>query len=193
MKRVIAATAVALALPLLAACSGGTDLTPTADAVAPTHIEPDTTGAPAIAGGDEFCDLAVASVPVAEQIDAQTADMSTTIVEALAAGDMETINAWGSELAALDEQMLQFYADGRPFIEGDSVEGAWNLMEQFVRDYSLAVAEEAAAATDATDFTARMGEIVTDPGIQAAVNFSPAASGAIREYIVTRCGPVDAA
>jgi hypothetical protein len=188
MKRLLAATAVALALPLLAACSGNGP-SPTA---APTPLESEATKAPDIASGDEFCDLAVASVPVGEAIETKTADMSTTVVEALGAGDMATINTWGTELAELDEQMLQFYADGRPYIEGDSVEGAWNLMEQFVREYSLAVAQEAAVATDPTDFTARLGEIVQNPEVQAAVNFGPAAATNIREYIVTRCGPVDA-
>jgi hypothetical protein len=193
MKRLLAATVVAVALPVLAACSGGGEPIPTAEAVVPTHVEPDATATPDIAGGDEFCDLAVASVPVGEAIEAKTADMSTTIVEALGAGDMATINAWGSELSALDEDMLQFYAEGRPYIEGDSVEGAWNLMEQFVRDYSLAVAQEAATASDPNDFTARLGEIVQNPEVQAAVNFGPAAAASIRQYIVTRCGPVDAA
>ena len=193
MKRLIAATVVALALPLLAACSSDGGPSPTDEALAPTPDATESAGAPTIAGGDEFCDLAVASVPVGTAIEAQTADMSTRIVEALGAGDMATINAWGSELAGLDEQMLQFYADARPYIEGDSVEGAWNLMEQFTRDYSLAVAQEAANATDPTSFTARLGEIVQDPEIQAAVNFSPAAASTIHDYIVTRCGAVDAA
>jgi hypothetical protein len=192
MKRLLAATVVAVAMPLLAACSGSGP-TPTTDALEPTRSAPQATAAPDIAGGDEFCDLAVASVPVGEAIEAKTADMSTTIVEAIGTGDMATINAWGAELAELDEQMLQFYADGRPYIEGDSVEGAWDLMEKFVREYSLAVAQEAATASDPNDFTARLGEIVQNPEVQAAVNFGPAAAENIRQYIVTRCGPVDAA
>lgn len=193
MKRLLAATVVAIALPLLAACSGSPETPPTASAVAPTHVAPDPTTAPGVDGDDEFCVLAADAASLSEEIEAKTAGMSTTVVEAIASGDVATINSWGTELSALDEQMLQFYADGRPFIEGDSIEGAWNLMEQFVRDYSLAVAQEAATATDTEAFTVRLGEIVQEPGVQAAVNFSPAASAQINQYIVTRCGELGTA
>jgi hypothetical protein len=190
MKRLIAATVVALALPVLAACSGGGEPVPTAEAIATTEIDPGVSAAPDIEGGDPFCDLAVDAVETSLQIDEQTAGMNTIILAAIQSGDISAVNAWGAELSALDEEMLQFYADGRPYVEGESVEGAWTLMEQFVRDYSLAVATEAAAATDTTDFTARMAAIVSDPEIQAAVNFGPQAAATVREYIDGRCGAI---
>lgn len=188
MKRTFAVAVAAVALPLLAACSGSGAPDPTTGAPVTSDAAPATSDAPVIAGGDEFCDLAVDARGVAEQVEELTAGMTTTIGNAIASGDISVVNAWGAELSALDEQMLQFYADGRPYIEGEEVEGAWNLMEQFTRDYSLAVASEAAVATDTADFTTKMGAIVSDPGIQAAVNFGPAAAESVGTYIEERCG-----
>lgn len=195
MKRILSVSIAAVALPLLVACSGGgspASTTPGSPATAAPATSdaaaPGSTDAPIVAGDDEFCALAVEAQGVADEVTVLTADMNTTIVEALGTGDIATINTWGSELAALSQEMVDFYSNGRPYIEGQEVEGAWNLMEQFTRDYSLAVANEAATATDTADFTAKMGAIVSDPGIQAAVNFGPAAAQSVGAYITTRCG-----
>lgn len=198
MKRTIAVTIAVASLPLLVACSGGS--TAGSETGAPTAPEVTSaapggsggSGGSGIVGGDEFCDLAVEAEGVAQEVADLTESMTTTIATAIGSGDVGTINAWGSQLAGLSQQMLDFYANGRPYIEGEDIEGAWDLMEQFTRDYALAVANEAATTTDTVDFTARMGAIVTSPELQAAVNFSPAAAERIGDYVEARCGTTSA-
>lgn len=183
-----ASIAIAAALPLLAACTGDADdpasAAPTVDA---TSSAP-ATDAPVIDDtGDPFCDLAIETAPVGEEIASKTAGMSALLTEALTTGDVATINAWGADLAALDERMLGFYADGRQYIAGEPIEASWDDMESFVRDYSLAVATEAANATDTATFAARMGETATDARNQELMTAGPAAATAIRTYIDDRC------
>lgn len=189
MKRIVLAAAVALTLPLLAACSPSDP--PADDATpAPTNVAAPTSEAtPGIdANDDPFCVLAVDAKGTADEINAETDGMSELITAALATGDISEVNTWGANLVALDQDMLQFFADGRPYVEDDAVIGAWDTYTQFVEDYSLAVATEAADATTTDDFVMSMATIVSNPDIQAAVNFGPAAAGAVGEYITARCG-----
>jgi hypothetical protein len=189
MNRTLLAAAVALTLPLLAACSPSD--TPADPATpAPTNAAaPTSQAAPDIdPGNDPFCALAVNAKGTADEINAQTEGMSDLITDAITTNNITNVNQWGTELVALDEEMLQFFADGRPYVEDDDVIGAWDTYTQFVEDYSLAVATEASNATSVDDFVLSMSTIVSNPDIQAAVNFGPAAAGAVGEYITTRCG-----
>ena len=128
MKRILSVSIAAVALPLLVACSGGgspASTTPGSPATAAPATSdaaaPGSTDAPIVAGDDEFCALAVEAQGVADEVTVLTADMNTTIVEALGTGDIATINTWGSELAALSQEMVDFYGNGRPYIEGQEV------------------------------------------------------------------------
>lgn len=193
MKRISVTAAAILALPLLAACApsdppaDGTS--PAVTAAASATAEPTSEAQPAIDPSDDpFCALAADSKETADQITAQTEGMKELINNAISTGDVTAVNAWGAELAVLDEEMIVFLTEGRSYVEGDTVIGAWDTYTQFVQDYSLAVAQEAAVATDTGAFTTSMATIVSNPEIQSAVYFGPAAAGAVGDYITARCG-----
>lgn len=191
MKRIPVAAAL-LVLPLLAACAP----TPVVETTSPVASDtPSADPAPTEVAGpridpndDPFCVLAAGAHETAQEITAQTEGMNGIIGDALTSGDISTVNTWGAELAALDEQMLTFLEEGRPFVETDDIVGAWDTYTTFVQDYSLAVAQEAAVASDTASFTVTLGSIVSDPGLQSAVYFGPAAAGAVGTYITGRCG-----
>ena len=192
MKRTSVA-AVLLALPLLAACAPSDPPVASATPAAPASATPAPTveARPAIdPSNDPFCALAAEAKDTADQITAQTEGMTELINNAISTGDVTAVNTWGADLAVLDEEMLVFLTEGRTYVEGDTVIGAWDTYTQFVQDYSLPVAQQAAVATDTGAFTTSMATIVSDPDIQSAVYFGPAAAGAVGDYITARCGTI---
>lgn len=177
-----------LAAFALAACSADPEPASTASA-SDSAASSEASAAPtSLEANDAFCELAIQTVPLADEITAQTAGMQELISTALATGDITAVNTWGSELATLDEQMLEFYAEGRQYLEGEAIEAQWTTMESFIRDYSLVLAQRAATSSDTQSFVAAMAEISTADGVAQLLVDGPAAASEIRVYIDDRCG-----
>ena len=131
--------------------------------------------------------IAADSIEFSDQIVDKTAGMADLLSTALASGDVTTINTWGNELADLDAQVLDLYAAGGEYVEGEPVEESWTTMESFIRNYSLELARLAATTPDTASFTSAMAELTTREGVSGLLTQSPAAAEEIRLYVKDRC------
>jgi hypothetical protein len=188
MKRLIAATIVALALPALAACSGGGEAVPTADAVAPTQIEPGVSAAPDIDGGDPFCDLAVAQIPIAEDIESKSGEIQALVPLLVTGSGLEELHQWGDDMAGLTTTVVAFYDEATPLVDDPAAQQSFVDMRAFVNDYSLGLAQIAQNSASPGDFVAEMAAFTQEPGVQEAMTRGPEAAQEVRAYIDERCG-----
>ena len=202
--RALTVLTLAVALPLVTACSSGNTDSSASPATASrtpagASLDPSNTAASASsfatptagANGDPFCDLAVAA-----QVDALATEATTAQFETLLPGIVDgsapigSLNAWGTELAALTQSSLDFYVEAGPYVAGTEAEGPFTAMTAFLRDYSIPLANLAATATDSAAFVEGLSALVSAPGAQQTIYLGPEAAAVIAPYISERC-PAD--
>jgi hypothetical protein len=185
MKRLALAAAIAVTLPLLSACSGGGDAPGATDAPRDT-----ATAAPTIdiEGGDAFCDLAVAQIPIAEDIDAKSAEIQTLVPQLVTGGGLDELHQWGDDMADLTTTVVAFYDEATPMVDDPAAQQSFVDMRAFVNDYSLGLARIAQEAATSADFVTQMAEFTQEPGVQEAMTRGPEAAQEVRAYIDERCG-----
>jgi hypothetical protein len=186
MKRLALAAAIAVTLPLLSACSGGGDAPGATDA----PRDDTATAAPTIdiEGGDAFCDLAVAQIPIAEDIEAKSADIQTLVPQLVTGGGLDELHQWGDDMAGLTTTVVAFYDEATPMVDDPAAQQSFVDMRAFVNDYSLGLARIAQAAATSADFVTQMAEFTQEPGVQEAMTRGPGAAQEVRAYIDERCG-----
>lgn len=190
--RVLAFAALALATPLLGACSsdGGDDATgaSTPPASAPAG---ETTSAPAPtieANGDPFCDLAVTALEEAKALDATTGEFQALLTGVVSGtAPIEDLHTWGEALKELGTSSLTFYDESAQYVEGDPAAADFAATRQFVADYSIPLAQMAIDAPDGTAFIANVGAFVETPEVKAAITSGPEAAQGVSAYITERC------
>ena len=195
VKRLLTVAAIGLCLPLLAACSSGSDSgssesSPTpATSSATTSDATDGFATPTIAAnGDPFCDLAVQAQTDAQQLDSTTSEFNTLLTSVVSGtAPVADLNSWGSTLYALAESSTTFYDEAAPYVAGTEAEVDFVEMKGFVTAYSIPLAAMARDATDGEAFITEVGTFVQTPEVQAAITTGPAAAQRVAAYITDRC------
>ena len=186
MKRLALAAAIAVALPLLTACSpGGAAPGGSGEpATGPTAVHPTID----IEGGDRFCDLAVEQIDVASEVEAKSNEVQALLPQLITGGGLDELHQWGEDMANLSYDVIAFYDEVTPMVDDAAAQESFVKMRAFVNDYTLALAVLAQGAESPSGFVADMAAFTQDPGVQATLTAGPEAALEVRAYIDARCG-----
>jgi hypothetical protein len=174
-----AALGAVLALGL-AGCGGGGESTdsPSDDSVVSGF---ETT---AIAGGDEFCDIAVESL-AAEELANKAAD---DLQAAMTSGDIDALHA--SSQAVLDNAAVatRFYTLGADAADDQATKDAFNGLARFVAEYSVAMGEAGVNAETVPEFMSSVTTLFTNPELQPLLQSTTGWATTTHDFTVEHCG-----
>ena len=195
-RRRLTVALIGLSLPLLAACSSGSDSPAASDGVAlpgtgvqATAVPTEGAATPTIAAnGDPFCDLAAKAQADELKMNDATAgfqDLTTNVVSGTA--PIADLNAWGSTLYDLAENSAGFFGDAAPYVAGTDAESDFAAMKGFITTYSMGLAAIARDAKDGESFMTDVSAFVQTPDVQTAMTSASTSAGHVSTYILDRC------
>jgi hypothetical protein len=170
----------------LAGCGGAGESTdsPTDDSIVSGF---ETT---AIAGGDEFCDIAVESLAAEGEVNAAADQLTAALSDAelQASGDVGPLHDAGQQVVDNAALGVKFYDLGASAATDPAVKDAFTGLSSFVTNYSIPMGQLGVDATTYPEFLASLTQLFTDPELQPLLQSVSGWAATAHDFTVERCG-----